>query len=134
MALSKMQVYTNGKTTMKQLRHFIKIDSHSKNMPYTVEYFDDQAIKRKGHDRWKKVQFGFRGDNFTDTGEVIDKKLAVAQLGRVRPDRVFSTDTREVAEQKKQWLLNEGWPKVRIKKIDNEDIQEASKDSKTFGT
>jgi len=116
---------------MKQLRHFgIRVDHTSKNMPYVVEYLDDQGRRTE----WKKARMGWRGDNFNpNTGEIIDKELYRAQLGRVQPDTVYSTDSKEKAEAKKVWLLQEGWPKVRIKTVEHEDIKEASKDNKTFG-
>lgn len=114
---------------MKQLRYFgIKpnpiSDKWGKNSPYIVEYYDDQAYPKK----WKKARMGFSGggDNFDPkTGVVINKELYRAQLGRVQPDIVYSTDSKEIATQKKEWLLNEGWPKVKIKKVENEDIEYA---------
>lgn len=99
---------------MKQLSHFIKKDKWGRNMPYVVEYYDDEISPKK----WKQSTFGFigGGGNFDyKTGSIIDKEVYRAQGGKVQPIRKTITEDKQEAEQKLAELKAEGW-KARIKK------------------
>ena len=122
---------------MNPLKHFgIRTkpskDKWGRNLPYTVEYFDDDEPRRKGHTRWKKESFGYSGDNFTKEGKIIDKELYRAQLGGVQPDKIFSTDSKAEAEAKRDDLNRRGWDKTRIRYVEEPVINEGSR--RTGGT